>query len=301
MGRSGIVTLRVAGTDATVDELRAATTDNPTTCSPSSLSTSPESCPTSPPRSPLAPRPTTTIGHSVSWGWRTCITNGWRPDWKGMTSDVAAQLRQVAVESIGPTETGYLRPWMSAGDPPCADVFVIGANAATPLASNVVTRDDYIDALMAGGETLRRIYLRARVTGRPSPTRVNTDRLTGLLAEHGTEGVFETNVWTMPTASLRELQRTQRNTYATALPRLVAILRPKALIVHGATATQGLAKSLGRLRDRSMARRGRTDRDLPPIPRRVSLWNVGSLGAPRNDRSRAFAQLVGSAAGRCQR
>ena len=71
------------------------------------------------PRSPLAPRPTTTIGHSVSWGWRTCITNGWRPDWKGMTSDVAAQLRQVAVESIGPTETGYLRPWMSAaGQPP---------------------------------------------------------------------------------------------------------------------------------------------------------------------------------------
>ena len=66
-----------------------------------------------------------------------------------------------AVESIGPTETRYLRPWMSAGDPTCTEVFVIGANAATPLASNVVTRDDYIDALLAGGENLRRIYLRS--------------------------------------------------------------------------------------------------------------------------------------------
>ena len=47
MGRSGMVTARVADTDATVDQLRAATTDNPTTCSSSSLSTSPASCPTS--------------------------------------------------------------------------------------------------------------------------------------------------------------------------------------------------------------------------------------------------------------
>ena len=163
-----------------------------------------------------------------------------------MTPDVLEQVRQLADEAVGPIKTGYLRPWMCTGDPTRADVFVVGANAATPLASNVVTRNEYIDALMTGGESLRDIYLRARTTGRPSPTRMNIDRLTGLLVEHGTDSVLETNVWTMPTASLKELKRSRRDAHAAILPRLVAILQPRALVVHGVAATQGLADSLGR-------------------------------------------------------
>jgi hypothetical protein len=163
-----------------------------------------------------------------------------------MTPDVEAQLRQLADEAVGPIETGYLRPWMCTGDATRAQVFIVGANAATPLAANAVPRNEYIDALMTGGKRLRDIYLQARMTGRPSPTRLNIDRLTSLLMEHGTNSVLETNVWTMPTASLRELKRSQRDAHAAVLPRLVAILQPKALVVHGVTATQGLGDSLGR-------------------------------------------------------
>lgn len=63
---------------------------------------------------------------------------------------------------------------------------------------------------------LRALYLQQR-DGRRSPTRLNIERLVGMLRAAGAGTVLETNVWTLPTqASLRWDEPTPR---ASLVPR----------------------------------------------------------------------------------
>lgn len=189
---------------------------------------------------------------------------------------VSSELRRLADETIGPHVFGYLRPWMSAGDPSTARVFIVGANAATPFPTDSIDRDAYVDALVSGGPRLREIYLGVRA-GRPSPTRLNTDRLVAKVARRGIP-MLETNVWAIPTGSIGQLRRIDRQVVQRSravLLELVKILRPPVLIVHGATATRGLAESLGRVLKQA---------DKSGTPARTqgdpSVWALASLSPP---------------------
>lgn len=189
-------------------------------------------------------------------------------------------LRDLAEVSVGPTRFGLMRPWMSIGDPSQARVFIVGANAATPFPPEVVDRDSYIDALVNGGDALRRIYLRVR-QDRPSPTRQNIDGLVARLERHGAAPVLETNVWSLPTRSLAELRRVDVSQVAASavLPALVSFLRPRVLIVHGVEASRGLAGSLGR----------DIDPASPSGPPRLTegeptIWVLPSLSPPAANR-----------------
>ena len=95
---------------------------------------------------------------------------------------VSRALRQLAEETVGPHSFGYLRPWMSAGDPAATQIFIVGANAATPFPADLIDRGEYIDALVHGGTALRALYLQVRGR-RPSPTRTNTDALVARLGD----------------------------------------------------------------------------------------------------------------------
>ena len=168
------------------------------------------------------------------------------------TSDELEQrrwaLRALAESIIDSTEHGYLRPWMCAGDPAEARVFLVGANAATEFPTALVDRTEYLDALVAGGPRLRGIYDVVR-DGRPSPTRANIDGVVATLTRHGTGPVTETNVWALPTPSLRELQRRDPSLVESSgvvLPELVRILDPVALIIHGTAASEEAANILER-------------------------------------------------------
>jgi hypothetical protein len=161
---------------------------------------------------------------------------------------VRSRLRTLADELIGPVDGAYLRPWMCDGDPSLARVLLIGANPATPFSAAMVDRQSYLDALVHGGQPLRDIYLAAR-GGRESLTRRNIGRVVGLLRAARVEPVLETNVWTLPTKSLALLKRSEPDVVAASsrvVPELVRLLQPVALIVHGAEASRGLAKVLGR-------------------------------------------------------
>jgi hypothetical protein len=163
------------------------------------------------------------------------------------TVEVRARLRALAERSIGPVDDGYLRPWMCAGDPAMARVFLVGANPATRFPIDLIERADYLKALTANNDRLHALYLRVR-DGKPSPTRINIERLVRTLTAAGVGTVLETNVWTFPTRSLAALQQADRTTVAssTILPSLIETLSPVALVVHGAEATRALQRVLGR-------------------------------------------------------
>jgi hypothetical protein len=157
-------------------------------------------------------------------------------------------LRSLADSIIGPTARGYLRPWMCADDPAQSMVFIVGANAATEFPADRVDRTEYLEALVEAGPRLRIMYDRFR-DGRPSPTRINIERITATLSGHGAGPVLETNVWALPTRSLRELHQRDsslRDASSTIFPDLLRIFDPRAVIVHGVEATKLAADAIGR-------------------------------------------------------
>ncbi len=164
------------------------------------------------------------------------------------TSSIGDALRRLADEVIGPIGGGYLRPWMCSGDPAACRVLLVGANPATPFPADGLTRERYLDALVNDDPFQREHYLALR-GGTPSPTRRTIDRLVSVLRGRGVAPVLETNVWTLPTrdlAALRHADRAVVAASATVVPRLIELLTPPVILVHGAAATRGLAAVLGR-------------------------------------------------------
>jgi hypothetical protein len=158
------------------------------------------------------------------------------------------ELLTLADRVIGPVDGGYGRPWMSRGPVAPTRTVVVGANAATPFPASVIERASYLDALLEGGEALRRIYERARSGGSPSPTRLNIDRLTDALERAGLGPVLETYAVPIPTPRLADLAavnpewRTQTRRF---LADLLAIVSPAIVIVHGAEAANAAGRQLG--------------------------------------------------------
>ncbi len=187
-------------------------------------------------------------------------------------------LRELADAAIGPVHGEYLRPWMSRGDPVLARVFLVGASPATAFPSAAVGREDYLDALLAGGDRLRDLYLSLRA-GVPSPTRGNIERLVALLARHDVTQVLETNIWTMPKrdlASLRAADRDAAMASGRTVVQLMAVLEPRVVIVHGAEATRGLGRLLGR-----QLRSAPVDAPVVWERGRPTIVTIPSLGPPR--------------------
>jgi hypothetical protein len=169
---------------------------------------------------------------------------------------------------------------MSAADPVHSDILIVGANAATPFPPTIVERDRYIELLLAGGAELRELYARARASRGPSPTRRNIDRASQILLAHGARGVLETNVWALPTKRLADLKaadRSVREASARILPRLISILMPRALIVHGVEAARGLSTCLGRSVAIAQDHPVLTEGDL-------IVWSIPSLSPPAANR-----------------
>lgn len=161
---------------------------------------------------------------------------------------IRSRLRELADVVVGPVEDGYLRPWMCAGDPAAARVFLVGANPATPFPIGAIDRESYLDALVSDGDRLRELYLRVR-GGSPSPTRRHIDHVVALLAHHGVTPVLETNVWTLPTRDLASLRRADKvvvDRSSMVIVALMKLLEPQAVVVHGAEATRTLGQLLGR-------------------------------------------------------
>lgn len=194
----------------------------------------------------------------------------------GVDHDVRTELSRLLDDTLGPGTGGYLRPWMTVGDPVDSDVLLVGANAATPIAADAVDRDDYIQALLKGGAALRHLYDRVRGARGPSPTRRNIDRTTSILTAHGVRGVMETNVWALPTASLADLAKanpTIRRASQSVLTGLLSIVRPRAVVVHGAAATRGLSRLIGT--DLPVATAGPVVTAVEP-----PVWSIPSLSPP---------------------
>ncbi len=63
--------------------------------------------------------------------------------------DMRRRLRELADQVIGPVDGEYRRPWMCAGDPVNARVFIVGINPATSFPVSTISRDEYLDALVA--------------------------------------------------------------------------------------------------------------------------------------------------------
>jgi hypothetical protein len=110
------------------------------------------------------------------------------------------------------------------------------------------SHDDYIDALFNRNDrSCRKLYEQLRGDDGPSPTRKNLDKLRKYLAREGLTDVVETNVicYSTPMSSdLTEMKNKGGKVVGRQIfEEILAIIRPKILIAHGA----GTAKELGRV------------------------------------------------------
>jgi hypothetical protein len=149
-----------------------------------------------------------------------------------------------------PVNGQFPRPWMTdMPHPEEARVFIVGFNQATGFPAAVVgSHDDYVDALFNRGDrSCRKLYEQMRGDAGASPTRRNLDRLRAKLAREGIHDVVETNVICYSTPMSSDLTEEKNKGGKAAgkqiFEEVLAIIRPKILIVHGAAT----AKELGRV------------------------------------------------------
>lgn len=126
----------------------------------------------------------------------------------------------------------YPRPWMTDIDPEQADVLIVGASSAETFhVAAIGSHDQFIDALWnRNGLTCRRMYDAA--TTKPSRTRPNLDRLSGMLAEHKLTSL-QTNVACASGRSDAKVPKKER-AHGTELFKAVMMHVPwKAMILYG--------------------------------------------------------------------
>lgn len=195
-----------------------------------------------------------------------------------MSSELETRVRALTV----PINNQYPRPWLTdATDIEHARVFTVGRNQRNGfLVDAVGSHDRYIDALFNRGEmTCRQLY--DHLTGAPSPTRRNTDRLVEHLGKHGVFDVIQTNVVCYATPMSADLRRPQHKggeAAGTDLFRTIfGIIKPRVLIAHGAKTTQALSQVLGAPLPKPPIHPGTTSRT--PIGE-TEIWVVPSLAPP---------------------
>lgn len=182
-----------------------------------------------------------------------------------------------------PLNGQYPRPWMTNSRSPwCVPVFTVGRNQRNGFSVEAVgSHENYLNALFnRNGSSCRSLY--DRLTEKPSPTRINTDRLVAKLARVGITEVLETNVVcysTSMSSDLRNREHLGGKERGTELFRtLLETIKPSVIIAHGA----GTAKDLGRLLETS----------LPAVPSTpemtaratvadMAIWVIPSLAPPK--------------------
>lgn len=145
-----------------------------------------------------------------------------------------------------PVDGQFLRPWMTdMAHPEKARIFVVGRNPATRFPAALIgSHDDYIDALFNRNDrSCRKLYEQLRGDDGLSPTRKNIGKLRENLAREGLTDVVETNVICYSTPMSSDLTKSGKAVGGQIFEEILAIIRPKILIAHGA----GTAKELGRV------------------------------------------------------
>lgn len=196
--------------------------------------------------------------------------------------DQQAKLEAAVRRATSPINGQYPRPWMTKSTTPWTSrVFTVGRNQKNGFpVERVGDHDRYIDALFnRNGRSCRALY--DEIVDRPSPTRLNTDRFVGKLASNGVSDVIETNVICYSTpmsADLRLKAHSEGKERGTELFRAILdIIRPRALVVHGA----GASKDLGRLLQVELpAVPGAPDQAARTSIGGVTIWIIPSLAPP---------------------
>jgi hypothetical protein len=140
-----------------------------------------------------------------------------------------------------PINGQFPRPWMTnMAHPENARIFVVGYNQATGFPAALIgSHDDYIDALFNRNDgSCRKLYEQLRGDDGPSPTRKNIDKLRENLARERLNDVVETNVICYSTPMSNDLTQKKNKggkaAGAKIFKEILAIIRPKILIAHGA-------------------------------------------------------------------
>lgn len=143
-----------------------------------------------------------------------------------------------------PRGGGYPRPWMTDTDPEHAQVLIVGASSAKSFACEVVgSHEQFIDALWnRNGRTCRAMYDAA--IARPSKTRPNLDRLSGMLAARGLSSL-QTNVACASARYDAELSNDDRIHGTEIFKAVVAHVPWQTMIVYGVGASERLGRALG--------------------------------------------------------
>jgi len=134
--------------------------------------------------------------------------------------------------------------------PERARIFVVGFNQATGFpAAQIESHDAYIDALFnRNDKSCRKLYERLRGDDGPSPTRKNLDKLREHLAREGMNDVVETNVICYSTPMSSDLTQIKNKggkaTGRRIFEEVLAIVRPRILIAHGAATAKELSRVL---------------------------------------------------------
>ena len=151
-----------------------------------------------------------------------------------------------------PLNGQYPRPWMTKlTDQLDADLFIVGKNQRHGYDCDAVgSHDRHLDALFnRNGEQCRNLY-EEMTRGRPSPTRKNTDRFVQLLKKAGVTKILETNVicYSTPMSSnFSDYQHLGGSRRGEEIFRyLLETVRPKIVVVHGASAANKLSAVVDR-------------------------------------------------------
>ncbi|WP_157137870.1 hypothetical protein [Herbaspirillum lusitanum] len=163
---------------------------------------------------------------------------------------ISKEFEEKIRQLISPVNDQYPRPWMTRlSEPMSANIFIVGKNQRNGYSKNhVETADKYLDALFnRNGQGCRELY--DKVTkGKPSPTRKNTDRLVSTLETAKVTGILETNVICYSTPMSSDLSRNRhvggKDRGEEIFRYLLSSIKPRALIVHGASASRQLASIL---------------------------------------------------------
>lgn len=185
-----------------------------------------------------------------------------------------------------------------------ARVFIVGFNQATGFPATMVgSHDDYIDALFNRSDrSCQKLYEQMRGDDGASPTRRNLDRLRAQPAREGVHDVVETNVICYSTPMSRDLTE-EKNKGGRAAGRqifeeVLAIVRPRILIAHGAATAKELGRVLcARLPPAATNQAGGVSRDRVQTSLRGHgyapiVFAIQSLAPPRWN---AWAEVGGTA------
>ncbi|RWK87956.1 MAG: hypothetical protein EOR52_14980 [Mesorhizobium sp.] len=195
----------------------------------------------------------------------------------------AEQLERALRKLTAPINGQYPRPWMTASATPWASsVFTVGRNQRNGFAADLVgDHDTYLDALFnRNGQSCRGLY--DRIIGKPSPTRINTDRLVAGLRDKGISDVIETNVICYSTPMSADLSLSEHHGGAQrgseVFRAIFEFIKPRVMVVHGAGTSKELGRLLGIQLPPVPATPERTTRTRTPT---TEIWIIPSLAPPK--------------------